>query len=754
MGAQRTPITLTNVLQNGSLLQNAQGWTKPSYYTCTQRRGYVNIQLTSAYSSDDQDSGTWYSISRTFTTISGTTAATRKVVYFRAKIRENTSTPVNAAYRTSTQSSSWVCMPIRGIDNEGWQLVSGYEETYNVDTGSTKQFSRIEFGYQRSVLNAEFDLKEVMVINLTDGFGSGNEPSWEWCDRNIPFFEGEGTTHTHTEMVLLENLVPDSSFENRNWTYGQYSTAQKLYGSYSQYFPKGAGKSQQIAVSTTPIVGHKYYGRHYLKTNGEVTAVDCRFEWFAGDGYGLNYVFGWNQGNYPDWTMESNIVEVSAVNGTDYVCRSFVVQGTNDLWADGLMIIDLTESFGAGNEPSKAWCDENIPYFDGSYVYLDVNQIDHNYFKAEKMYVGINNVARKIVKGYIGINGVARKFFYPEVKYCRQDSISQVRGNIASATAGDYMLFAGGYSGSLSVGRNNISALSVSTLTVNNNYSLNTARGAATGVSFNNYAMIAGGDSSALLYPIQTGIEIYDANLVRQSSVEMDVRRANLAGGTVGSYAVFSGGYNNTTSQAPLRRVEAFDTSFVKSSASIEDLANISSSNSGVNELASAYSSNHILFAGGHNGNNYYRSSVDAYNALLQKVSAVSDLSNTVYGLSGAYYRDKFIFAGGRDRSYSYRTIDIYDSSLVKQTSATLPFANYYMGCVVIDDYLVFAGRLNKVNIFDSSLILHNMLSLSGNGSKSWRESVGAASLGKYAAFAGGYDYSGRSDILDIFVLE
>ena len=33
---------------------------------------------------------------------------------------------------------------------------------------------------------------------------------------------------------------------------------------------------------------------------------------------------------------------------------------------DGLMLIDLTEAFGSGNEPSKEWCDANINYFDGA----------------------------------------------------------------------------------------------------------------------------------------------------------------------------------------------------------------------------------------------------------------------------------------------------------------------------------------------------------------------------------------------------
>ena len=37
-----------------------------------------------------------------------------------------------------------------------------------------------------------------------------------------------------------------------------------------------------------------------------------------------------------------------------------------ETFVDGLALIDLTETFGAGNEPTKEWCDKNIPYFDGT----------------------------------------------------------------------------------------------------------------------------------------------------------------------------------------------------------------------------------------------------------------------------------------------------------------------------------------------------------------------------------------------------
>jgi hypothetical protein len=184
---------------------------------------------------------------------------------------------------------------------------------------------------------------------------------------------GDTPTPTPTErvydlsqdLVSLTNLIPDGDIEG-NWTNGNYSTTIKKYASRSQYFTSGTTRIMTKAMNTLPIVGHKYYGRHYLKTDGSVNADDCRFEWYAGDGEGLNFIFGYNRGNYSDWTMESNIVTVTAVNGSSYECRSFMVNPTGTLYADGLMIVDLTAAFGSGNEPTKDWCDTNIPFFVGT----------------------------------------------------------------------------------------------------------------------------------------------------------------------------------------------------------------------------------------------------------------------------------------------------------------------------------------------------------------------------------------------------
>lgn len=165
----------------------------------------------------------------------------------------------------------------------------------------------------------------------------------------------------------LTNLIADPSFETGNgWSGVTYSSAEAKFGQRSSLLQTG-GTYVNSRPMVLPVVNHVYYGRHYIKTAGNSTPSDGRFEWYAGDGAGLNFVFGWNQGNHPDWHMKSSIIKVTEVNGTSYICRNFTVNATCSTWSDGLMIIDLTEAFGAGNEPDKEFCDRFIPFFEGSY---------------------------------------------------------------------------------------------------------------------------------------------------------------------------------------------------------------------------------------------------------------------------------------------------------------------------------------------------------------------------------------------------
>ena len=196
--------------------------------------------------------------------------------------------------------------------------------------------------------------------------------------------------------VTLTNIIPNGSFEvNSDWSSTVYDTTEHYQGSRSSKLGPGSTISVTGQVQS-PVVGHQYYGRRYIKSQGTIQAADDRFEWYAGDGAGLNFVFAHNNGNYPDWTMQSSIITVSAVNGTSYRIRNFVVNAVNPCWTDCLMIIDLTAGFGSGNEPSKEWCDENIPYFNGS-AELDIYPINVVSFQEASFQPNPANINQQIL---------------------------------------------------------------------------------------------------------------------------------------------------------------------------------------------------------------------------------------------------------------------------------------------------------------------------------------------------------------------
>ena len=75
---------------------------------------------------------------------------------------------------------------------------------------------------------------------------------------------------------------------------------------------------------------------------------------------------------YPDknetWITKSKILTRTEFENGEYLLRVDNNNNytSNEVWYDGLILIDLTETFGAGNEPSQEWCDENINWFDGT----------------------------------------------------------------------------------------------------------------------------------------------------------------------------------------------------------------------------------------------------------------------------------------------------------------------------------------------------------------------------------------------------
>lgn len=130
-------------------------------------------------------------------------------------------------------------------------------------------------------------------------------------------------------------------------------------GSYSK-FQFGTGFCMMSQPMTTPIAGHKYYGACLWKTPAGWSGGDTRFEWFIGDSDTKKITF-FSKGNTGGvWQKLSGIGSMASVDSGSYILRNFATGSTGICQCTKMMIVDLTDTFGAGNEPSKDWCDNNI----------------------------------------------------------------------------------------------------------------------------------------------------------------------------------------------------------------------------------------------------------------------------------------------------------------------------------------------------------------------------------------------------------
>lgn len=308
-----------------------------------------------------------------------------------------------------------------------WNMLSAVNTRATFPAGTYQM--RIDYNNQANAASMWFD--GLMLVDLTAVFGAGNEPDKAWCDANIPFTTStttvqwwEPTTQSRARKIskmyvgvptkinklsyTVTNMVGDiGSFESGTWKlttaekeYTYLATAQKKYGSNSlqmkgdtsvferTYSPRNSNGMVQPTLDPT----HKYYVR--VETYQAEAAGSVDIYWPIAEPSMLSG----QSGPAGQWNICSSVVDRNSFSAGSYPMRldynNANTSGT--MWFDGLVLVDLTATFGAGNEPDKAWCDANIPFTDST---VTVQWWDPT----------LVQVARKIKKAYIGdADGKAR----------------------------------------------------------------------------------------------------------------------------------------------------------------------------------------------------------------------------------------------------------------------------------------------------------------------------------------------------------
>ena len=386
----------------------------------------------------------------------------------------------------------------------------------------------------------------------------------------------------------------------------------------------------------------------------------------------------------------------------------------------------------------------------------------------KKMYVGVDNVARKVKKQYIGVDGVARKV---KKVYVGVDNVARLawsggelgyhgylsgldRGMIsnAGASVGDYAIFGGGVtllSGHSSYYKNSTVAYNKS-LTKSTPAATTTSRMQLSATSVGDYAIFGPGATWTNTYTISTTVDFYNSSLTHTTD-ELYRARYNAAASN-GEYALFAGGCitainGSYSGGSAVSAVYAYDTSLTKTTP-----ANLVS---GLFQLAGANAGTSMVFGGGCcltiNSSSAWvpcgsGSYVTGYDASLTKSSLTGlgiGSSSTVYEYPSATSLGKhaLIFTG--------IGIAFYDQSLTRTGSISITTTQYYYhysAAATIGQYALFAGgttysgnnlyreSTTKVFVLDESLTL---ITTPANLSAA-RSMHAAATVDNYAIFAGG----------------
>lgn len=174
----------------------------------------------------------------------------------------------------------------------------------------------------------------------------------------------------------ITNLIANGDFSNNltNWTLSNASFTANIVSTSginnSKYIKLNPQKTYDYLKSPdiTIPVNHKVYMSSYYRKSGGGTSQMSIYD-FNVNKKGLIGVSLTN--DVSTWTKTSiyttNTTSATSYNALVYGACDTYTAGMYTEW-DNVLVVDLTETFGSGNEPSKEWCDANIDWFEGSKI--------------------------------------------------------------------------------------------------------------------------------------------------------------------------------------------------------------------------------------------------------------------------------------------------------------------------------------------------------------------------------------------------
>ena len=417
IGRPKGTVTITqtvfpiNLIRNGGLRSDRTGW---SFLPTSTVHPYLETPANSGFTIKVITSNS--AINPYIQSLSSINQSQNppQVYYCQAKVKgnsNNTSYPVvylRCFVNESTSTTSYYLTSIEGLSgtqlNDGeWHTISYYIATVEyLDEISTleNELDSIAFGmYSASTIGDEATIRDILLVNLTETYGSGNEPTKSWCDENITFSYTKGgveenITYDDNVNIVYNNITRTASNIISNGSLAQNTTGWTINSKYNKTQNNGyitLVTNNTIDTSETSLVPcyqsfegisgsnintrQIYYCQAKIKGKSANSSYPRVYTQIGSGNYGyassIDGLSG-TQLNDGEWHTVSRHAQTYNVQTGGYWTTDAIGFGlyptnasNNEMSIKDIIIINLTTIFGGGNEPQKNWCDEHIFMEDG-----------------------------------------------------------------------------------------------------------------------------------------------------------------------------------------------------------------------------------------------------------------------------------------------------------------------------------------------------------------------------------------------------
>ncbi len=456
-------------------------------------------------------------------------------------------TDVTISYKCSSESASYdyLTASVNGSTPTGWTNKGGQETSYSTTTFTVSATSqvRIELTYRKDGSQDKGD--DCVYIN-----GITIEAS-----KYKVIYDESGFVNKVGVLV--------GGFENTGWAGGSFDTTHVRSGSYAYKITGSASVSEVLVYTSSSITldsnnkNHIFYAQYWGYQETSPGTQSTQIYWPEEEPSLGQVVLGpvgqWNMYSYRRDRSQN------ALNGTKQLRIDFDNRNQNsEFWVDDFLLLDLTELFGAGNEPSKAWCDANIR------TGVSIQEIEMNVATKLTTRTSTNAIAGHIFKGWTSTARTTTTG-WPAVQYTDGQTVTDI-----AAPGETIVLYPVWELGTFTVTLDNQSATSAGSTSVTATYGEampTITLPKRTGYTFGGYYTQANGAGTQYYTASGASARAYDQakaiTLYAKWTINQYTLTANANGGTVpttSGWTVASGGVSATKSITYNTKVGALPT--------------------------------------------------------------------------------------------------------------------------------------------------------------------------------------------------